>query len=164
MLFRSMPKRSGVLGDVSRGVAGAGELLLAPSMFSKWLRREETGFCAACQELRTPLYEGIWAQKLTMDEPSVLSAAGRSMLKPLASASTGIGCVDAHRPPRARTIRGWGRDSAKCVPRARTMDGWGSERKVRVFGGRMAKTMGGRATGGDSARLGYCVCSYSAAA
>lgn len=43
-----MPRRSGVLGDVRRGVAGACVLLLEPSMFSKWLRREDTGFYTVC--------------------------------------------------------------------------------------------------------------------
>jgi hypothetical protein len=44
-------KRSAGQGDgcLNEGVDGAGGGLLPFNMFSKWLRREETGFCAFCE-------------------------------------------------------------------------------------------------------------------
>jgi hypothetical protein len=47
------------------------------SMFSKWLRREDTGFYACCE---LPFHSLGRLPSLTMDEPSVLSSVWRSML------------------------------------------------------------------------------------
>lgn len=42
-----------------------------------------------------------------MDEPSVLSSSGRSMLRPSSSANTRFCFIYVHGPPRASTIEVW---------------------------------------------------------
>jgi hypothetical protein len=53
VLFSSGARRP--LGEACEGVAGAG-VLFALSMFSKWLRREDTGFCSAVNAHSNRMY------------------------------------------------------------------------------------------------------------
>ena len=88
---------SGRPGEACRGDAAGDWFPL--SIFSKWLRREDTGFCAGGEHL----FFGRTTESLTMDEPSVFSFAGWSILQASTSTSTGNCSRYVHRPPTSNS-------------------------------------------------------------
>lgn len=131
-------RRSAARGDGCRGPAGAG-VLLALRLFSKKLRREETGFCSpsdqsmvipghgfrAALSLFWSLFKGqerAWScragdgRALTMDEPSVLSSAREGSMALLVNRRQSLryGCsstVQGPFPLSADGVLGQGEDA-----------------------------------------------------
>lgn len=114
--------RSLAAGEGWRGPAGGGALFTL-TLFSKKLRREDTGFCKARSvsrrwhvQTRPKVYSSLGGSGLTMDEPSVLSSVLEGSITRLVSQHQGLlyrcsSTVQASFPLSAADVRGKGEGS-----------------------------------------------------